>query len=783
MSDFLSDDKSELFEEELGASSAPPVPEPKAAAKRAAKQESGPDGPPASKRRAKAKAKAGTDASADKGSRESYHGLMCTMCEVKPSYKKNPYCNNCKSDVDAMLKDAKVNQWLDKFEECKKKPAVFRKLLRDFQAQCPSQGPGKKRPVYGRARAIETIAREMLSDEGTRFIKADYFQFERHYKAMQLDGDEINEKWKARLADGICDRAGENAAFPERVLLKVEDYIDTKNRKRRSLEIQREGAADKGLLDDDKAEETLSSGFDGDWSSQFFGPGGAEMKRSEAAAAAADKAGDRSKQRRASFGSNSLQSEESGNGGSADAVTDLIVSRLRAYEEARDSFQKMKASFVEIHKKVSEEVEKIQDDRGLIPEYRAIATQRLRIADAMLSTENPPETIDAKIQELLSELPMSPVPNNSLLVCEKSLAAAIQGLKSCKAVDSLGKDIENCKGCIQAWSVLGQSLQSAMTETTKAIRECTKREKKKEKAAQKKQGQGPAGPAGVGAAYDTFFEKISDKPRELTVLTAKGFLSTHDDCEEAHVIRAAKAPGIYAKNAAFDSRLDMFKEQFSTSQACISTGRTFMKIGESGRLLVDEYAGWAECTNPVKPDTALFVPGLVGILKERVFWSIVESCSFRHVFLGKLDVVTIPLCKLAELGISEDIGAISRKALNDLDDKLIQVLVLEGKATRCTLTPSDILYVPPLSAVWERTLEAPCAYTSFKWLPGGTEELSLRIDRLIALPGWSATESLTKSLQTLQSMQKSWEKAKAANETAARSNGEPKEVGAQRCVT
>ncbi|CAE7369167.1 unnamed protein product [Symbiodinium sp. CCMP2592] len=601
MSDFLSDDKSELFEEELGASSAPPVPEPKAAAKRAAKQESSPDGTPARKRRAKAKAKAGADASADKGIRESYHG-------------KNPCCNNCKADVDAMLKDAKVNQWVDKFEECKKKPAVFRKLLRDFQAECPSQGPGKKRPVYGRARAVETIAREMLSDEGTRFIKADYFQFERHYKAMQLDGDEINEKWKARLADGICDRAGENAAFPERVLLKVEDsfpervllkvedYVDTKNRKRRSLEIQREGAADKGLLDDVKAEETLSSGFDGDWGSQFFGPGGAEMKRNEAAAAAADKACDRSKQRRASFGSSSLQS---------DAVTDLIVSRLRAYEDARDSFQKMKTSFLESHKKVSEEVEKIQDDRGLIPEYRAIATQRLRIADAMLSTENPPETTDAKIQELLSELPMSPVPNNALLVCEQSLAAAIQGLKSCKAVESLGKDIENCKGSIQAWSVLGQSLQSAMTETTKAIRECTKREKKKEKdeqnkrkkdeakakkeaeAAQKKQGQGPAGPAGVGAAYDTFFEKISDKPTELTVLTAKGFLSKHDDCEEAHVIRAARAPGIYAKNAAFDSRLDMFKEQFSTSQACISTGRTFMKIGESGRLLVDEYASWA----------------------------------------------------------------------------------------------------------------------------------------------------------------------------------------------
>ena len=309
------------------------------------------------------------------------------------------------------------------------------------------------------------------------------------------------------------------------------------------------------------------------------------------------------------------------------------------------------------------QVDKIQDDRGLIPEYRAIATQRLRIADAMLSAEDTPEAADAKIQELLSELPMSPVPNNSLLVCELSLVASIQGLKSCKVAENLGKDLENCKGVIQAWAVLGQSLQSAMTETTKAIRECTKREKKKEKdeqnkrkrdeakakkdaeAAQKKQGQET--PAGAGTSYDTFFENISSKTTETTVLQAKSFLSTHDEAEKPHVIRASKAPGNYANDAAFDSRLQMFNDQFATSQACISTGRAFMKLGDNARLLLDEYASWAECTCPIKTDTALFVPGFVGIAKGKVFWSFVESSSFRHVFHGKLDVITMPFDNLA----------------------------------------------------------------------------------------------------------------------------------------
>ena len=309
------------------------------------------------------------------------------------------------------------------------------------------------------------------------------------------------------------------------------------------------------------------------------------------------------------------------------------------------------------------QVDKIQDDRGLIPEYRAIATQRLRIADAMLSAEDTPEAADAKIQELLSELPMSPVPNNSLLVCELSLVASIQGLKSCKVAENLGKDLENCKGVIQAWAVLGQSLQSAMTETTKAIRECTKREKKKEKdeqnkrkrdeakakkdaeAAQKKQGQET--PAGAGTSYDTFFENTSSKTTETTVLQAKCFLSTHDEAEKPHVIRASKAPGNYANDAAFESRLQMFNDQFATSQACISTGRAFMKLGDNARLLLDEYASWAGCTCPIKTDTALFVPGFVGIAKGKVFWSFVESSSFRHVFHGKLDVITMPFDNLA----------------------------------------------------------------------------------------------------------------------------------------
>ena len=131
MSDFISDDQAGIFEDECAAYSAPPVPEAKAAAKTGAK------------RRAKTKAKA----SAEKGQRESYAGLQCSICESKPSYKKNPYCNTCKSDVEAMAKDAKLNQWEDKYEECKKKPAVsFSETFRP------------KARVRGRAKNVQCTA-------------------------------------------------------------------------------------------------------------------------------------------------------------------------------------------------------------------------------------------------------------------------------------------------------------------------------------------------------------------------------------------------------------------------------------------------------------------------------------------------------------------------------------------------------------------------------------------------------------------------------------------------
>ena len=139
------------------------------------------------------------------------------------------------------------------------------------------------------------------------------------------------------------------------------------------------------------------------------------------------------------------------------------------------------------------------------------------------------------------------------------------------------QDLGNCKG----WAVLGQSLQSAMTETTKRS-ECTKSEKKKNEQNKRKRDEAKAKKDAEAAQKKHQLEDDGD----YGLAGQEFFLSTHDEAEKLHVIRALKTRGNYANDAAFDSRLQMFNDQFATSQACISAGRAFMKLGDNACLLL-----------------------------------------------------------------------------------------------------------------------------------------------------------------------------------------------------
>ena len=104
---------------------------------------------------------------------------------------------------------------------------------------------------------MEILSQEMLSDEGSRFAKFDWFDYDRFYRAKGMKLADIDAKWKAQLAEaGAYDNGGDN--YPERLLVKIEDYIDAKHRKRQATEVVREMGNDRRFLEQDAAQEHLS---------------------------------------------------------------------------------------------------------------------------------------------------------------------------------------------------------------------------------------------------------------------------------------------------------------------------------------------------------------------------------------------------------------------------------------------------------------------------------------------------------------------------------------------
>ena len=299
--------------------------------------------------KSKARGKAAAKKAAGKPSgRNTYEDKMCIICEANKCCKKNPFCPKCKTDVDAAKKDAQKEGWTERFDAARPHPVLFRKLINDYREACPSEGAGKKRAAYSKARAIEITSVEALSDEGARWIKMDWFEFDAHYRKKNLSPSDISQKWKARLlAEGAYDTEGENADYPERLLVKKEDYVDAKSRKKKASEILREIGNDKKLLEQEVAAEHLAAAGSAAsrWDPSFFGEAGALMQKAEQAT------GSRQKSRRLSGQSATSEDKDKDDG----AASDLMVSRLRAYEEAQALFEKTVAAFRQTQAKINSE--------------------------------------------------------------------------------------------------------------------------------------------------------------------------------------------------------------------------------------------------------------------------------------------------------------------------------------------------------------------------------------------------------------------------------------------
>ena len=144
--------------------------------------------------------------------------------------------------------------------------------------------------------------------------------------------------------DTKYDHGGDNPDYPQRLLVKIEDYIDAKHGKRQATEVVRETSNDCRFLEQDAAQEHLNLSAPSSWNTDFFGEGGLLMNKAEQAV------GSRPKARRLS--SQSLGSEQDESPAQA---SDLMVERLRACEEVRALCDKTEMAFQQTRAKIKDE--------------------------------------------------------------------------------------------------------------------------------------------------------------------------------------------------------------------------------------------------------------------------------------------------------------------------------------------------------------------------------------------------------------------------------------------
>ena len=132
--------------------------------------------------------------------------------------------------------------------------------------------------------------------------------------------------------------------------------------------------------------------------------------------------------------------------------------------------------------------------------------------------------------------------------------------------------------------------------------------------------------------------------------------------------------------------------------------------------------------------------------------------------------------------VRKDISAVARKVLHNADDKFVELMEKSGLAYRAQSEDSRIVYIPPLTAVWERAREKPCAFINFKWLPAPHSKLLDGIQTLLEMQGWASSETFARTCQTSQSMKSIWDKqdkqsAEQAGEGSCWSLGQCRDVG------
>ncbi|CAE7289224.1 unnamed protein product [Symbiodinium microadriaticum] len=729
----MSDEEKEMAEMELALSEAPSLPGGGVFGTLAPKAKA------AAKKRAPKKKSADGSGSGKPSGRATYTGQVCSLCEEQPALAKNPYCASCKSDVDAAKKDAQSNGWMPTFEARKADPQVFRRFMLDYQAQCPSQGMGRKRATYSKARLQQVRSKEAIVDEGSRLTKMDFFQYEAHYKKKSMSAAAIAAKWKQHIAtEGCIDQLGENSEYPQRVLVKTEDYMDVKQRKRKADEIIRETGNDKALLDDGNAAEVLNS-FTPNFEEDMFleNPAAAAVVKDVAAGAAASHSG-RGKRRTsgASTGSGLPADDEQPQPSGA---SDITVSRLRAFESCDGNMSKTLEAFSAARAKMVKEVTDITDVRGLIPEYKKVVQERLELCGLVLDDLEALESQEVrqqKLKEALEKLPTTPFPSPELLLTKTELRRRIDALRGVTSQEVLTAEHEAVTGALACWGLLQNSAKNAMAEVQKAVKEEEKKVKEELAAAQKAGAQNP------------FWQKIcKDGPENFAIHPTKVEEMKNFSCFDApKLFRSAGDVAKLAQDDSFAQKTNLFVSQYATSQPVRSLGRTFLRAGQ-GTKLHEWYTELVKASKPVVLDeeaAKAFKLLYVGIGPQNMSFTITDSGIIRHGLQGCVFMAMMPMTSFVNAmrdlsGIADEIDVMEKRAMGLADSAVERLKGLQF----CKVQKDDLLYIPPCMCVWEKT-EEQASFMQFKWVPAADMEFRKEIKFALGIKGWERCKVLDK---------------------------------------
>ena len=395
-----------------------------------------------------------------------------------------------------------------------------------------------------------------------------------------------------------------------------------------------------------------------------------------------------------------------------------------------------------------------------------MAKERLDLCVLLLSDLKPGETSDrrkAAIDALLSQWPSTPFPSLELVLSKHALRRVVDSLKLCASAETLSAEMERAWGGINCWSLVQSSAKTALLEVQKAVKDTVKREKKRAKDIENKQKKADAkkrkeeekkaaqaslgdGPGGQGHPFWTPLFDL-ERHERVSVLT-RAALKSHSPMHAVLVEDPLKL-----SDSSFSTKAQLFLEQFAGSTPARTTGRTFLRVGQQARDLDSYYKNIVRSSQPLVPreDCAkMFQTQFVGVAAGQMTFALLDAPVLRHGLQSEIFMAIVPIDAcikvMKEFGAEGDVAKIAARAMEK------NANLLDGaskKLRKVKMAQRDLVYIPPMSAVWERTISAT-AFLQFKWIPAATADWSDMAKETLALEGWSSSDLFKKQRASFQ---------------------------------